>query len=251
MCTSASQEAERAMRIKARLSTLIDKRLHMALETRDATLSSTEALKILDGLNTVDTLSLVDRARRKHRVVDDIEALEQAETEYYETFDQHSTAKEAVTMIERSLLQAQEDAVVAIEAQDEARKVLEEAQKRVIETKDVLYDICKEYESSKVHHKRKKADLGKCVAALEKRQEKVRQVLSQKAEETRRKRQASDEYVEEEQDETQGGLTEIEELRKQEQELTIESARFEAMAKQFLGRAQEMKQRAEELEENE
>lgn len=239
---SAKQETERAMRIKARLTTLIDKRLAILLQTPDSAVSSAESLKILDGLNTEDKLSLVDRARLKHRVVFEIEGLEQAETEYYDMFDKHNTVKENVNHLEQSLLEAQKDAVAAIDAQAEAHRVLEEAQKRVIATTDVLYETSKEYGSAKAQHKRTSLDLEKRSTALERRQEKVRQALRQKAEENRRKNGDLEE------ENGCGGLAEIEELRKQEQKLTRESARFERKAQEMLARAQKMQERAEELE---
>ena len=62
----------------------MDKRLNVALRTPNSGLTSSEALKLLDGLNTVDTITFRDRLGLKHTLQYEISELEKAEIEYFE-----------------------------------------------------------------------------------------------------------------------------------------------------------------------
>ena len=75
------RDRDEADRLKRKLDEQMKKRIQLMLHTPNARLSSLEALRILDGFNIVDEVTMLDTLKMRHTVSYEIEQLEQMEFE--------------------------------------------------------------------------------------------------------------------------------------------------------------------------
>lgn len=246
---SSMEEIERSMAIKGELANVMNKRLSLSLRTPNSALTSSEALKLLDGLNTIDSVSLLESIRRKHPLINHINCLEEIENEYADRLEEHTEAQQQLTDMKEALWKADLKAQQAVEAEAEARRILEEAQRNVISTRQELMEWNRQYADSEVQHRKTTQEMEKVALALERKQERVRTALRRKEEEvldvpvTTNNNETSD---------SSGlGLSDLERLRKEEGYLRAESNRLDERAKRLRSRARKLKRRCEELKEEE
>jgi len=239
---SSMDEIERSMAIKGELANVMNKRLSLSLRTPNSALTSSEALKLLDGLNTVDSVTLLESIRLKHPLIHDINCLEEVEIEYGDTLEEHTQAREHLTEVKEALWKADLKAQEAVEAELAARRALEAAQRQVIATRQDLMDWNRMYATAEGQHRKTSQEMEKISLALERKQEKVRTALRRKEEEmldvpVRNASESLDTL----------GLSDLERLRKEEGYLREESKRLDDRAKRLRSRARDLKRRCEEL----
>lgn len=260
----AAEETEKANRLRDELSEVLDRRLGLALRTPGASLSSLEALKILDGFNTVDSVSLMESiVMLRKTLTAEIAALEEAEKEYFELFDEKAKAQKEYQVRTEALEQAEVNAAAAVEAERRAREALVAAQELVASSQQSLTDCTKALGEVEASTKRASAESDRSGNALKRSQERVRKALLRKEEalrieraktanaEDKDKEQASDPLPSQGMSTSelkQKNKAEIRELQKQERYLTAESARLEDRAARLRSRADKLMKRATRLD---
>lgn len=230
------------MAIKGELANVMNKRLSLSLRTPNSALTSPEALKLLDGLNTVDSVTLLESIQRKHPIIHDINCLEEVENEYGDKMEEHEQAQEHLTESKEALWKADLVAQAAVEQEKAARLALEEAQRQVISTRQDLMDWNRIYASAEGQHRKTSQEMEKVALALERKQEKVRTALRRKEEEVLEVPVTNDANSLD-----TLGLADLERLRKEEGYLRAESNRLDSRAKRLRSRARKLKKRCEEL----
>lgn len=278
-----SKKAKKAMReatiLRDELDRVVRKRVRLLLHTPGAKLSSLEALMILDGFNIKDEVTMLDTVRLRKTVTQEIEWLKPLEEEV--------TQKKALDEklgfdIERksvALEQAQVNAAAAIQAEERARKALEDAIALVDSTK-IDVDNADIGLRSTVEEKRiNLTDLDRVTWNMERQQERVRLALRRKDQVLQDSTPSpvlipidddETEYsvkAEQSDDETEIGEfkivgdfngemaamaeTEVARLLKKERYLKAESARVQAKAENMERQANALLERANQLEEQE
>lgn len=238
------EEIERSMAIKGELANVMNKRLSLSLRTPNSALTSSEALKLLDGLNTIDSVSLLESIRRKHPLINHINCLEEIENEYADKLGEQTEAQRRLTEMKEALWKADLKAQEAVRAEEAARRALEEAQRQVIATRKELMDWNRNYADAECQHRKTTQEMEKVSLALERKQERVRTALRRKEEEV------LDVFVTSNNEtlDAQGlGLSDLERLRKEEGYLRAESNRLDDRAKRLRSTARKLKRRCEEL----
>ena len=165
------EETERAMQLQMELSELINKRLDVALHTPNSALSSAEALEILDGLNIIDSVSLVGRAIGRHSLGYEIDALEQVEMDYFSGLDELGQADRGLKKADRDKALALKRTEQAEKAQLAALKALEAAQAKLVESKQLLSQSTRQHGEAESKFAKATATVEKATVHLEKRQE--------------------------------------------------------------------------------
>lgn len=232
------------MAIKGELANVMNRRLSISLRTPNSALTSSEALKLLDGLNTIDSVTLLESIRRKHPLINHINCLEEVENEYADRLEEQTAAQQQLTEMKEALWKADLKAQEAVEAEAEARRALEEAQRQVIATRQELMEWNRMYADSECQHRKTTQEMEKVALSLARKQERVRTALRRKEEEVLDVPvTANNETLD-----TVGlGLSDLERLRKEEGYLRAESNRLDERAKRLRSRARELKRRCEEL----
>jgi len=257
----ALDETERSIEVHANLSAVINKRMHLALRTPNSSLSSSDALKLLDGLNTKDSLSLMDMVRLKHTIVYQIGKLEEVETEYsFKSGKQQKSAQQFAQLTD-SLRRAEHDAKIAVEEEVAARKALELAMTRAAQAKQFMKNMSHLRQLEEMALQKTTTDVDRVSPVLARRQEKVRKALrakeeaikSQKAKRRNERKFFAKADNDDDEDfrlsSIQGlGLADLEELAKQEILLMAESKRLDELASRLLSRAAKLRARADSIE---
>jgi len=242
----AKKEVEKAMSVQEKLAAVMDQRLSLALRTPKSNITSSEALRILDSFNTVDSVSIGDMVRMRRTIQRGIESLETAETDYYEKAGVQQLAFKDITEYKQSLGKAEIAAAKATEAEAEAIRVLEACRKRVAETTHELDELNRVKSGKQNNYKKAILDAQKASTSLGRRQEKVRKALKEKREALREQKMAKSEKLE---PDLCDGLKEadLEALQRKEQKLLSECTRVESQASRLQSRAKKLLTRAEEI----
>ena len=260
MNNRAKQEKTQAQSLRDKLDSTLAQRVRLTLHTPGAKINSLEALMILDGFNTVDSLSLMDMARMRHKVAYEIEQLELLEVEEKEKQDCQNQICTELEEKKMALRESKQMAKEAAETEAKARAALEEAIGRVASMKLDVMMATKTVTTSEEERSRNDYSLSILKSNVEKRQEIVRQALRRKAEEVTRETQkmgggkgtdimsiVGDFGPLNARDATK----KITAFKEEEHMLRIESARFDAKAERLLSRSQKLKDRAGTLEKDE
>mmetsp|Transcript_22062 Transcript_22062/g.31638 ORF Transcript_22062/g.31638 Transcript_22062/m.31638 type:complete len:235 (+) Transcript_22062:82-786(+) len=220
---------QQIMLLQAELSDVMDKRLNLALRIPNSGLSSFEALRILDGLNTPDLVTLGDRLALRHTLQFEISELEGAELEYYE--------KTSVA------------AKHAADAEEYAKEALREAQKKVA-TGTFETNLTQVFNTLDGEEKRIQNELQKATQALQRRQERVRQLLLRKEKMISEQRAATSGGTNTNlpEDFENASLEDLGQLQQREQFLMEEIERIENIVKRMVSRSNNLKERAEEAQ---
>ena len=245
----------------ANLSAVINKRMHLALRTPNSSLSSSDALKLLDGLNTKDSLSLMDMVRLKHTIVYQIGKLEEVEAEYsFKSGKQQKSAQQFAQLTD-SLRRAEHDAKIAVEEEVAARKALELAMTRTAQTKQFMKNVSHLRQLEEMALQKTTTDVDRVSPILARRQEKVRKALRAKEEAIKsqkaKRRNERNFFAKADNDDNEDfllssiqglGLADLEELAKQEILLMAEGKRLDELASRLLSRAAKLRARADGIE---
>ncbi len=78
----ADEARKQSLEILERLASIKSERLRLTFHTSSANFTSVEALQFLDGFNTLDEVTLMERMTFKHTISHDIEAFSEAEEEF-------------------------------------------------------------------------------------------------------------------------------------------------------------------------
>jgi hypothetical protein len=240
----ALKERDQAMKIQAKLSDVVDKRVHLALMIPNSWLSSSDALKILDGLNTLDSITLLGMIRLKHTITYNVGKLEEAETDYFAKVDDHQSSTQQLDQVTQALQDAEWAATAAIRAEIAARKALEQAVQRAIQTRQMVQTLTSSRQVKQYTQSKTNFDLERSATALGRRQEVVRNALLAKAEVTE-KQAKGDERTDKIMASIQGlGVSDLEQLTKEENLLKAEYARIDEQANRSLSRSAKLRSRA-------
>lgn len=268
---SALIEMENAAKAKAELAAMTEKRLFLALRTPNSEISSSDALQILDKFNTPDSLSLMERAMWKQPLEHGVRELEEAETEFQIKRDIQRQNQQLYQDLVNNQKREEENARLALEAEERARKAYEAAQRLVLETKQALIETTKALSTAEVAAKRSSNELDRVSLNLSRRQERLRRALRKKEEAAREKQLLEQQQQKEEEEaartrllahDAQVDLTpllnlacdgedeelcmaDIEECRKEERRLARESAHLEEKANRMNIRAARLREKAE------
>ena len=269
----ARQDRREANRLRDKLDLVIRTRVQLMLHTPDVKLTSLESMIILDGFNIKDEVTMLDTVRLRKTVKQEIEFLEPLEKEYE---DKKQLDKKYDADIERKSLaleRAEVNAEAALQAEERARKALEDAIALVQSTK---VDVDDASSSLRVFAEEKKFNLSEIDRykwGMERQQERVRLALRRK-EQVLQKTTNSNILVPVDQEDDLNSQDEMEiieddlvgdfnaekaaaaqdqikELLVKEKFLKAESKRLEAKAERSQSRAKRLNQRANELEEEE
>lgn len=233
--------------------------MHLALRTPNSSLSSSDALKLLDGLNTKDSLSLMDMVRLKHTIVYQIGKLEEVEAEYSFKSGRQQKSAQQFAQLTDSLRRAEHDAKIAVEEEVAARKALELAMTRTALAKQFMKNVSHLRQLEEMALQRTTTDVDRISPILARRQEKVRKALRAKEEaiKIKKARRRSERKILAKADDDEDfllssiqglGLADLEELAKQEILLTTESTRLDELASRLLSRAAKLRARADGIE---
>jgi chromosome segregation ATPase len=236
-------EVEKSIAIKGELANVMNKRLGLSLRIPNSAISSSEALKLLEGLNTVDSVTLLEAVRLKQPLIHDINCLQMAEKDFDDKHQVQLQAEKQMEQTREALWRADTKARQAVEKEIEARRALEEAKREVIATRQALLDWKNIYDSAENQHRKATHDVDKVSLALMRKQERVRTALRRKEEEGLglQESASSDTLC----------LADIERLRKEEEYLRAESARLEDRVKRLRSRARKLRRRSEQMKQGE
>lgn len=217
----AEQEKEKSIAIQAQLMDVMNKRLNIALRIPNSGITSSEALKLLDGLNIIDSVSFYDRLNLRHTIEYEIGRLQKAETEYLEKADLIAQNVAETEWLTREAIK--EASMMAAGGEEEVN----------------LTELFTELDRDE---KRLQNDLLRVQDIVELKQEKVRLLLLRK-----------DRLVAEQRGETNDPLKDItpadlEYLEKKENYLMEEKSNIEKLTSRLFSRAQKLKERAEDMQ---
>ena len=252
--SSAAEESKKAEKIKAELNKIIEKRLKISLVTPNSALSATEALKLLNGLNTTDSVSMMARMiSMKHTIEHEISELDVVETDYYDKLADQAEAVDKFRSTQVALKQAARDAKQAVQNESKAKKALEEAQKRAASTKVNVNDLAKAFTKIQLLEGKATQEVETIAEVVGKRQEKVRKALQRKRRETEieRRKEAGEpigDLKNISDNEDVKAVAVIAKLRKEERILQKENTRRDDIVTGFLSRAAKLKASAEEMD---
>ncbi len=241
---------EKARQMKEEINGLVRKRVNLSLHTPNVNLTSYEAMVILDEMNTTDTVKMTDIIRFRHTVSYEIEQLQDREAEYQRSKDAYNKINKDIQQNTISLEQAKANAQKAVEAEERARKALEDATKLVARTKQDVDESIYLLSSASDRLSQNEIELTKYFSALAKQQERVRIALRRKDEElpgSSTEKMRGDFKA----NEVDDSYETIQELLKEEKYLADESTRLEAMAQRLQSRAQKLEEKANEMEKGE
>jgi hypothetical protein len=149
---------EKAARTKEELAAVTEKRLFLTLRTPNSEISSNDALKILDGFNTLDSLSLMERAMWKQPLEHGVRELEDAETEFEIKRQIQRQNQQIYQELTNNYKREEQNVRLALDAEERARRAYEAAQRLVMETKVMLANTTKALSTAEVSAKRSARD---------------------------------------------------------------------------------------------
>lgn len=242
-------ELAKALEMKEELTATMNKRVKLTLHTPNTEITSLEALMILDGLNTIDEVSMVDIMRLRHTVSYEIEQLQEIEKDFQEKKNLKRSLERDMDRTVNALDQARANAKAAEQAEERARKALEDAKNLVASTKKDIEQAAFSLQQTGEIQTFNEYDVRRVQQALTKQQSKVRVAL-------RRKQEAIEVATEKvvgdyKASEAENSEKEIQSLLKAERYLRAEQARLEAVAQRLLSRSKKLEITAEELEKEE
>lgn len=243
----AKEKAETAQMMKADLNDIMSKRVKLSLHTPNVKLNSLESMMILDGMNTVDEVKMGDIILFRHTVTYEIEQLQTIESDFEQSKEMNRNLQRNIERKTVALEQAKANSNAALQAEERARKALEDAKKMVANTKSDVQQSLSSLASLTDQLAYNEMELERISSGMSKQQEKVRVAL-------RRKEEAMQQSTE---DKMRGDFKaqriedsndSIEELLKEERYLRAESARLDAMSERLSSRAKKLELKANEIE---
>ena len=226
------------------------KRVELSLHTPNVGMNSLEAMMILDGMNTTDELTMADIIRLRHTITYEIEQLQMKEAQFQKCKEKNDILKNDVEQKTIQLEQAKANAEAALQAEERAKKALDDAKNLVVYTKRDLEESMSALSSPKTRLASNEAALEKIFLSMTKQQERVRIALRRKDDEiddTTTDKMKGDVRKNEVNDSTET----IKKLLNEEKYLRAESNRLDAKAERIISRAQKLEDKANEIEKGE
>jgi curved DNA-binding protein CbpA len=184
----AQKEAREATRLRDKLDKVMRKRVQLLLHTPDAKLSSLEAQIILDSFNIKDEVTMLDTVRLRKTVTQEIEWLQPLEQEVKQKQEYAEQLEFDIERKSSAFEQAQVNAAAAVQAEERARKALEDAIALVDSTRVDVENTDNSLRKAVDDKTNNLAELDRVKWNMERQQERVRLAL-------RRKEQALDSNV--------------------------------------------------------
>lgn len=178
-----------SMAVLERLTEIKAERLRLTVHTPSANFSSAEAVQYLEGFDDgkgsgpEQQLPLMQRMMLKHPIRQDIEAFASAEDEYQKRAASKNEVDVQMQNRRRALLDAENDARLAAQAEERARKMLEEAQFQVAESQRAVVDAQRSVRDLDSAVRRADQELSKADAVLRRKRDVVRRELKRKSNE--------------------------------------------------------------------
>lgn len=229
---------------------VIDKRINLAIRIPNSSLSSYDALKLLDGLNIVDSVSIFEMIRLKHTILHEVKQLQQVEAEYAIKAGQQENSTRLLTQKTDALQQAELEAQEAVQLESSARQALELAVKKVADTKQLVHDLKQARNAEEITHRKVTAEVHRITRPLAHRQEKVRNALRRKQDAVRlEKAKQQGIVIETDYEEKEGmmpsiqglGAADLEKLKREEILLKAECFRLDEQTSRLLSRAAKLR----------
>ena len=221
------------------LNVTMNKRVKLSLHTPNVKLSSLEAMIILDGMNTVDEVNMGDIILFRHTVSYEIEQLQIIEADFEQSKEMNRSLQRNIERKTLALENARANSNAALQAEERARKALEDAMNMVASTNNDVENSLSLLASSTDQLTYNEIELEKIANGMSKQQEKVRVALRRKEEamqESEREKMKGDFKSSKIEDSNEI----IQDLLKEEQYLRTESARLVAMSERLASRAKKL-----------
>jgi len=226
-------------------------RMRLTLYTPSANFTSADVLQYLDGISNNyrmaddDEVSLIQRMSFKHPLRKNVEAFTTAESELGKKVEEKSEMDRLLRARQQALQEAEKNHIAAVKAEERARKMLEDSQKRlavseqtVAETKSLIRDLYAPL-------KRADQELSKANSLVKRKREVVRRELKQKVDGTKGEGVAS-------MDAMGFGMPSattdtIEALRKDERRTEEDFLRLVGKASRLVSQSETLRLRSEEM----
>lgn len=249
----ARDEYMAANRLRDELDEVMRRRVQLTLHTPNAKLSSLEAMIILDGMNTVDEVGLVESLVRLRKTVTyEIEQLQIIENTFSQKYEEDRQIVFEIEQKIQALEQAKKNAAAAIEAEEKARKALEDARNLVRKTNEEVDSTLAALGKLDDVKNASDFELRRIEASMEKQQERMRLALRRKEQEVEGQKSEDGKMKGDfKNDMALTAATEVESLLKEEHRLRSESITLQAKAERLESRSQKLMERADEIEQQE
>lgn len=249
----ARDEYMAANRLRDELDEVMRRRVQLTLHTPNAKLSSLEAMIILDGMNTVDEVGLVELLVRLRKTVTyEIEQLQIIEDTFSQKYEEDRQIAFEIEQKIQALEQAKKNAAAAIEAEEKARKALEDARNLVRKTNEEVDSTLAALGKLDDVKNASDFELRRIEASMEKQQERMRLALRRKEQEVEGQKSEDGKIKGDfKNDMALTAATEVESLLKEEHRLRSESITLQAKAERLESRSQKLMERADEIEQQE
>eukprot|EP00804_Cyclotella_cryptica_P015555 CCRYP_003580-RA/>CCRYP_003580-RA protein AED:0.36 eAED:0.36 QI:62/1/1/1/0.66/0.5/4/1099/612 len=260
----ADEARAESLAVLEQLSAIKSERLSLTFHTSSANFSSSEALQFLDGFNTVDEVGIVGRMTFRNTIRQDIEMFSSAEEECERKMQAKAEVDAQAMARMEELKNAEQNARDAILAETEARKMLEEAQKRVVEFQARVTEAQRAVSSMNISVKRAEQEYEKSNLQLKRKRDVVRKALRRKDDDegeslstfdrgengSVRLNSAFDKSASSSMNDMgfeSQNMAKIEKLKKQEASIESEFLRLVEKASRLVSRSERLRLRSEEL----
>jgi hypothetical protein len=233
----AKNEEEKAKHVFEELDSVKERRLFATLQSTEFALSSKEAEEVLERLHSDDNVSFANRSMKKAVIIKEIQSLRSTETLFTEKLESYTE----IDLEWNEWLIKQEEAKEHLSEKKkkeiEARKILDTAQKMVIEANSDMVKVSSTLRGVEKEVRKRAQEMDRVSTTLSRKQERVRNALRRKTELLKGGIQV--EYISEQ---------EIIMLRRKEIQLLGESRQIATMVSRLQSRANKLKKRADALE---
>jgi hypothetical protein len=233
----AKNEEEKAKHVFEELDSIKEKRLFATLQTTEFALSSNEAEEVLERLHSDDNFSFANRSMKKAVIIKEIQSLRNAETQFTEKLESYTEVDREWNEWLIKQEEAKENLAKKKNREIEARKILDTAQKMVVEAKVDMVKVSSTLRGVEQEVRKRAQEMDRVSTTLSRKQERVRNALRRKTELLKGGIQV--EYITEQ---------EVIMLRRKEVQLFGESRQIATMVSRLQSRANTLKKRADALE---
>lgn len=179
------------MEVLERLTDIKAERMRLALHTPAADFTSADAVQYLEGLGNKngmaddadddDGVTLMQRMAFKHPLRKNVEAFTEAEAELGKRAAEKSEVDRLLGARQRALQEAESNYRAAMKAEERARKMLEDSQKRVAVSEQTVAEVKSSIRDLYTPLKSADYDLAKANTLVKRKREVVRRELKLKA----------------------------------------------------------------------
>jgi curved DNA-binding protein CbpA len=178
----ADETRAESLEVLERLSAIKSERLHLTVHTSSADFSSTEALQFLDGFNTLDQQTLMDRMIFRHPITNDIDAFSAAEEDLEQRENEKHELDREVQARREALEEAEHQAQFALMEEERILRLLEEARQNVADTQQMVAETQLSLSSLNPSIRMAEQNLSKAKNFVKRKRDVVRKALKRKEE---------------------------------------------------------------------